>query len=74
MRLPVAWSRSRATALGVTLELHAVALWWLLALRFELPETRVEDLGLSWVPLPLTPPPPQEPGCNKEGVGQSCGR
>lgn len=20
------------------------------------------------------PPPPQEPGCNKEGVGQSCGR
>jgi hypothetical protein len=20
------------------------------------------------------PPPPQEPGCNKEGIGQSCGR
>ena len=58
MRLPVAWSRSRATALGVTLGLHAVAIWWLLALRFQLPEIRVEDLGLTWIPLPLTPPPP----------------
>ena len=58
MRLPVAWSRSRATALGVTVVLHAVAIWWLLALRFELPEALVEDLGLIWLPLPLTPPPP----------------
>lgn len=58
MRLPVAWSRSRATSFGVTLVLHAVAMWWLLALRFELPETLVEELGLAWIPLPLTPPPP----------------
>jgi hypothetical protein len=58
MRLPVAWGRSRATALGVTLVLHAVAIGWLLALRFELPETLVENLGLAWIPLPLTPPPP----------------
>ena len=58
MRLPVAWNRSRATALGMTLVLHALAIWWLLALRFELPETLVEDFGLTWVPIPVTAPPP----------------
>ena len=29
MRLPVAWNRSRATAVGMTLVLHAVLVWWL---------------------------------------------
>lgn len=63
MRLPVAWNRSRATAVGVTLILHAVTAWWLLALRFELPEALVEDLRLAWLPMPVTatPPPPVLP-------------
>ena len=57
MRLPIAWNRSRATAVGVTLVLHAVAVWWLLALRFEVPEALVEDLSLAWLPIPVTAPP-----------------
>ncbi len=58
MRLPAAWNRSRATAVGVTLVLHAVTGWWLLALRFELPKALVEDLRLAWLPAPVTPTPP----------------
>jgi hypothetical protein len=58
MRLPVAWNRSRATAVGLTLVLHAVTAWWLLALRFELPDEVIEDLRFVWLPVPVTPPPP----------------
>lgn len=58
MRLPVAWNRSRVTAVGVTLVLHVVMVWWLLALRFEIPEQLVEDLRLAWLPAPVTAPPP----------------
>ncbi len=52
MRLPVAWNRSRATAVSVTLVLHAVMVWWLLALRFELPDALVEDLRLRLAARP----------------------
>jgi hypothetical protein len=58
MRLPVAWNRSRATALGLTLVLHAVLVWWLLALRFEVPGELVEDLRPAWLPVPVSAPPP----------------
>ena len=61
MRLPIAWNRSRATAVGVTLVLHVVAVWWLLALHFEVPEALVEDLRLVWLPVPVTAPPPPPP-------------
>ena len=57
MRLPVAWNRSRAIAVGVTLVLHAVTVWWLLALRFELPKELVDDLRFVWVPVPVPPSP-----------------
>lgn len=55
MRLPAGWSRSRAVAACLTLVLHAVLAWWLLALRFEVPETRVAGLDLAWVPMPTAP-------------------
>ena len=58
MRLPEAWSRSRATAVGVTLILHAVMAVWLFALRFDLPEELAEELRLVWLPDSLTPTPP----------------
>ena len=58
MRLPVAWSRSRATAVSVTLVLHVVMAWWLLALRFQLPDARVEYADFVWVPVPVAAQPP----------------
>lgn len=58
MRLPVGWNRSRATAVGVTLVLHAVAIGWLLAMRFQVPEERVEERRLVWLPEPVAAPPP----------------
>ena len=53
MRSPVAWNRSRAIAVSVTLVLHVVTVWWLLELRFELPEELAEDLRFVWVPVPV---------------------
>jgi hypothetical protein len=38
-----------------------------------LPVGKKEARGDLFDPI-KRPPPPQEPGCNKEGVGQSCGR
>src|SRR5688572_14164242 len=60
MRLPAGWSRSRTTAVCVTLVLHAVMAWWLLALRFEVPEGFVAELDFVWLPVPTAParPPP----------------
>ena len=42
----------------MTLALHVVTVWWLLELRFELPEELVEDLRFVWVPVPVAAPPP----------------
>jgi hypothetical protein len=58
MRLPAGWSRSRTTAVCVTLVLHAVMAWWLLALRFEVPEGFVAERDSVWLRLPTTPAPP----------------
>lgn len=61
MSLPAGWNRSRATAIAATLVLHVVAAWWLLALRFELPEEVAEELMVLWQPPPEAPvetPPP----------------
>jgi hypothetical protein len=58
MRLPAGWNRSRAAALGATLLLHVIAIGWLLTLRFQVPPSLVQDLGLTWMPLPVLPPPP----------------
>ena len=60
MRLPVAWSRTRATAVTLALALHAVMAGWLLALRFELPDARVEHADFVWVPVPVAAPPPAD--------------
>ena len=59
MRLPAGWSRSRAMAACVTLVLHAVMAWWLLALRFEVPEGLVAGPDIVWAPAPTTPAPPR---------------
>jgi len=59
MRLPAGWSRSHAVAVCVTLVLHAVMAWWLLALRFEVPEGLVAELDFVWVPVPTAPAPPR---------------
>lgn len=61
MRLPSGWNPSRAAAFALALLLHVVVIAWLLALRFELPEDVIEELGLVWVPIPVQPPPPPEP-------------
>lgn len=61
MGLATDWNRSRATALGATLVLHAVLAGWLLALRFDLPESLVERPDLIWLPLPEAPAPPLPP-------------
>lgn len=58
MRLPAGWSRSRTTAVCVTLVLHTALAWWLLALRFEIPEGLVAELDFVWVPMPTAPAPP----------------
>jgi hypothetical protein len=58
MGLPSAWSGSRATAVGATLLLHLVLAWWLLALRFELPEELAGEFRFVWVPVPVTAPSP----------------
>ena len=55
MRLPAGWSRSLTTAACVTLVLHAVMAWWLLALRFELPEGFVAERDFVWLPAPTAP-------------------
>ncbi|MGH8197076.1 MAG: hypothetical protein ACRETI_02800 [Steroidobacteraceae bacterium] len=57
---PSKWNRSRATALGVTLLLHAILAAWLLALRFELPPPQPAELDVIW--LPAVAPPPRRPG------------
>lgn len=50
--------RSRAIALAATLTLHVVALFWLLALRFEQPVAVILEERLVWLPaLPPLPPP-----------------
>ncbi|MEX0735232.1 MAG: hypothetical protein WDZ66_03160 [Steroidobacteraceae bacterium] len=54
---PSKWNRSRATALGVTLLLHAVLAAWLLALRFDLPPAQPVEADFVWLPAP--PPPPR---------------
>lgn len=59
MRLPLAWNRSRATALGLTLALHIVLAMWLLALRFELPEDVAQEPDFVALPAPAMPPPPR---------------
>ena len=59
MGLPSSWNRSRATALGITLLLHGLAAFWLLALRPGLPIGLVEDLSFAW--LPALPPPRRRP-------------
>ena len=59
MRLPAGWSRSRAVAACVTLVLHAVMAWWLLALRFEVPEGLVAEVDFAWVPVPTARAPPR---------------
>jgi hypothetical protein len=64
MRLPEPMSRSRAVAFATTLSLHVVAVLWLLALRFDLPERLTEELSLLWLTAPpeaLPPPPPVAP-------------
>jgi hypothetical protein len=63
MSLPAGWNRSRATAIGATLVLHVLAVWWLLLLRFELPEELAEELTMLWQAPPAAPvetpqPPP----------------
>ena len=60
MGLSVRWNRSRATALGVTLLLHAALVAWLLALRFDLPATLLPQPDLLWLPAPVTQPAPPE--------------
>jgi hypothetical protein len=63
VRLPLAWNRSRATALGATALLHLAVISWLLALKFDLPEKLAEELDIAWLPEPetaLPPPPPVE--------------
>lgn len=61
MGLPADWSRSRAVAAGATLALHAAAILWLLALRFELPEKFAENLEILWQDMPLRTVPSVEP-------------
>lgn len=61
LALPVAWNRSRATALGVTLLLHAVVFAWLLALRFERPVGPISEAEIAWLPMPAPAPPAQRP-------------
>lgn len=61
--MPSSWNRSKATALALTLVLHLLLAAWLLALRFDVPETPVPIRDLLWLPLPVEPPPapPSEP-------------
>lgn len=58
MRLPAGWSRSRAAATCVTLVLHAAMAWWLLALRFDLPESHDAERDFVWLPVPTADVPP----------------
>jgi hypothetical protein len=59
MRLPFAWNRSRATAAAIALLLHVLLAWWLLALRFNLPNELAPEPLFEWLPLPA--PPPEAP-------------
>ncbi len=62
MGLPSGWNRSRAAALGITLLLHVLVAFWLLAPGPGLPTRLAEDLNLVWLPVPpLLPPPPLPP-------------
>jgi hypothetical protein len=57
MALPTDWNRSRAAAAGATLVLHAVAILWLLALRFEIPARLAGQLEeIFWQELPVVAP------------------
>ena len=56
LALPSGWNRSRATALGVTLLLHAVVAAWLLALRFESPAVTMGEVAILWLPMPAVQP------------------
>jgi len=58
MRLPAGWSRSRTTAACVTLVLHAVMAWWLLALRFEESKGLAPLRDFVWLPAPTAPASP----------------
>lgn len=58
MALPSSLNRTRVTALGATLLLHAVVIAWLLALRFELSPELPAAADLVWLPTPLPSPPP----------------
>ena len=61
MGLPSSWNRARAAAVGITLLLHGLVAWWLLALRPGLPIALVEDLSFTWLPARLSPPPAPPP-------------
>ena len=54
-------NRSKAAALAATLVLHAVAIAWLLMLRFDLAPTVLVEARLTWLPDFLEPPPPLPP-------------
>jgi hypothetical protein len=58
MRLPAGWNRSRAVAASLTLVLHALMAWWLLALRFEVTEGLAEGRNFVWLPVLQSPSPP----------------
>ena len=57
-------NRSKAAALAATLVLHAVAIAWLLMLRFDLPPSAIVEERFTWLPdfleLPPSPPPIEE--------------
>ena len=59
--MPLAWNRSRATALGATALLHLAVILWLLALKFDLPQKLAEEIDIAWLPEPATAPPPPVP-------------
>jgi hypothetical protein len=50
----------------MTLALHAGTVWWLLELRFEVPDELAEDLRLVWLPVPVSAPPPSPPAVANE--------
>ena len=61
MGLSTDWNRSRAVATGATLALHAAAILWLLALRFDLSARLADDLEILWQEMPSLEEPSSEP-------------
>lgn len=70
MALPSSWNRARATALGVTLLLHAVVATWLLTLRFDSPPVTAGEAIVLWFLKPVPPPPvpPPQPETSRPGI------